>query len=217
VTRFASVILDADSTLSGIEGVDWLAARRGADMARQVAVLTGEAMAGRIPLESVYARRLDLIAPARSELDELAHAYLGAVADDALRSLAELRGAGVALRVVSGGLRLSLLPLTRALGFADAEVHAVDARFDGAGRYAGVAPSALTTHAGKAEVARSLGLPRPALAVGDGATDLAMRTEVDAFAAYVGFVRRDTVVAAADHVVASFAELASLVAGGGGR
>jgi hypothetical protein len=44
-----------------------------------------------------------------------------------------------------------------------------------------------------------------------------MRTKVDAFAAYVGFVRREAVAAAADHVVASFVELASLVAGGGGR
>jgi len=214
---FASVILDADSTLSGIEGVDWLAARRGMEVAREVASLTEEAMAGRIPLESIYARRLARIAPARTELDDLAQAYLDEVAADAREALAELRRAGVALRVVSGGLRIALLPLTRSLGFADGEVHAVEARFEGTGEYSGLSPCPMATQAGKAQVARALSLPHPVLAVGDGATDLAMRPEVDAFAAYVGFVRRDAVVAAADHVVASFAELVSLVIGGGGR
>lgn len=214
MSAFASVILDADSTLAGIEGVDWLAVRRGEDVARRVASLTGDAMEGRIPLESVYARRLELIAPTRAELDELAEAYLDTVAGDAGEALAELRRVGVVLRVVSGGLRGALLPLTRELGFTDGDVRAVEVRFDEAGRYSGMVPSLLATQAGKAQVVRALALPRPVLAVGDGATDLAMRPEVDAFAAYVGFVRRDPVVAGADHVLASFVELRELVLGG---
>lgn len=215
MTAFASVILDADSTLAGIEGVDWLAALRGEEVARRAASLTRQAMAGRVPLEFVYARRLELIAPTRSELDGLARAYVDAVASDAGDALGELRRAGVVLRVVSGGLREALLPLTRVLGFDDGEVHAVEVRFDTGGRYAGLIPSPLATQAGKADVARALALPRPVLAVGDGATDLAMRPEVDAFAAYVGFTRRGPVVARADHVVASFHELIGVVEGGG--
>jgi len=211
VSAFASVILDADSTLAGIEGVDWLAALRGDEVSRRVASLTSDAMAGRIGLESVYARRLELIAPTEREIGELAGAYLDAVAPDAAEALAELRRAGVALRVASGGLRQALLPLTRALGFDDADVHAVEVRFDRDGDYDGVIPSPLTTQAGKAQVARALALPRRVLAVGDGATDLAMRPEVDAFAAYVGFVRRDAVVERADVTVASFRDVAEVV------
>ena len=211
---FASVILDADSTLAGIEGVDWLAALRGDEVSRRVASLTSDAMAGRIRLESVYARRLELIAPTEREIGELAGAYLDAVAPDAAEALAELRRAGVALRVASGGVRQALLPLTRALGFDDADVHAVEVRFDRDGDYDGVIPSPLTTQAGKAQVARALALPRRVLAVGDGATDLAMRPEVDAFAAYVGFVRRDAVVERADVTVASFRDVAEVVLGG---
>ncbi|NJD19216.1 MAG: HAD-IB family phosphatase [Gemmatimonadetes bacterium] len=214
VSAFRSVILDADSTLTGIEGVDWLAALRGEEMAAQVASLTNEAMAGRVPLESVYARRLELIAPRRAEVDALARAYLAAAAPGSAAALAVLRRAGVALHVVSGGLRAALLPLPRALGFADAEVHAVEVRFDEGGRYAGVVPSPLATLAGKPRVARGLALPRPVLAVGDGATDLAMRREVDSFAAYVGFVHREPVGAGADHVVASFTEMRELVLSG---
>lgn len=214
MTRFASVILDADSTLAGIEGVDWLAALRGGEVAHRVEALTADAMAGLVALESIYARRLDLIAPTRRALDALARAYVASVAPDAEGALRELRLAGVALRVVSGGLLPALLPLTRSLGFDDAEVHAVEVRFDEAGRYARLEPSPLTTRDGKQLVARELSLPRPVLAVGDGATDLAMRPAVDAFAAYVGFVRRPAVVAGADFTVASFREVAEVVLAG---
>jgi phosphoserine phosphatase len=57
---------------------------------------------------------------------------------------------------------------------------------------------------------RSLDLPRRILAVGDGATDLAMRADVDAFAAFTGFVRREAVVAAADLELERFDQLVEL-------
>ena len=42
--RFASVVLDVDSTLCGIEGIDFLAARRGPDVGERIAELTDRAM-----------------------------------------------------------------------------------------------------------------------------------------------------------------------------
>ena len=59
--RYASVVLDADSTIAGIEGIDWLAARHGAEVRRAVESLTTQAMNGQVPLESVYDRRLAVI------------------------------------------------------------------------------------------------------------------------------------------------------------
>lgn len=209
--RFAAVVFDADSTLSGIEGVDWLAALRGEEVGRLVAELTAEAMAGRVPLEAVYGRRLELIAPTAEEMEALGAAYVTSLAPGAVDAVRAMQAAGVELRVVSGGLRPALLPLARALGVAEAHVHAVEVRFDADGRYDGLRPTPLTTSSGKAGVVATLGLPRSVLAVGDGATDLAMRPAVDAFAAYTGFVRRAAVVEAADLVVGSFRELAALV------
>lgn len=211
--RFASVILDADSTLASIEGIDWLGGLRGGDVAARVAALTDEAMAGRVPLEQVYGRRLEIIAPTAAELEALAVAYREAVARGAAAAVSRLREAGVALRVVSGGLRPALLPLTRALGFADADVHAVDVEMASDGAFRRLLPTPLVTQAGKPALVPALALPRPVLAVGDGMTDLAMKPEVDAFAAFVGFVRRPAVVAGADHVLDSFAALATLVLG----
>lgn len=211
MSRYAAVIFDADSTLAGIEGIDWLAGLRGPDVTREVALLTDDAMAGRVPLEDVYARRLEIIAPTIGEVAALSRAYLEALDPTAPEAVACLRAAGVEVRVVSGGLRPALLPMTGALGVPDEAVHAVEIRFDDAGRFSGVVPSPLTTQAGKAEVARALRLPHPVLAVGDGVTDLAMRPEVDAFAAYVGFVLRRAVAEAADYEVRSCADVVERV------
>jgi phosphoserine phosphatase len=204
-------VLDADSTISGIEGIDWLAAQRGAGMRRAVELLTTQAMNGAVRLESVYNHRLALIAANADDVRALSAAYEEAVAPGAGDAIAALHAAGVQVHVVSGGLRPALLPMTRALGIADERVHAVEPVADADGLFTRAAPSPLTTQRGKAAVVAALALPRPVLGVGDGATDLAMLPAVDAFAAYVGFVRRDAVVAGATLVLDSFAALVTHV------
>lgn len=211
VPRFSAVVLDVDSTLCDIEGIDWLARRRGAAVAEAVAELTARSMAGEVALDAVYGERLALVRPTAAEVAALADAYVAALAPGAREAVAQLRTAGVRLLLVSGGLREAILPVARQLGFADGDVHAVPVRFTAAGDFDALAPSPLTTQAGKATVVRALALPAPALAVGDGATDLALRPVVSAFAAFTGFVRREAVVREADHVLASFDDLLELV------
>jgi phosphoserine phosphatase len=210
--RFASVVLDVDSTVSGIEGIDWLARRRGGATAAEITQLTADAMRGAIPLEDVYGRRLAVIRPTRAEIDALSSAYIAAIAPDCPATIASFRRAGIRLVLVSGGIRQALLPLARQLGVDAADLHAVDVEFDAAGNYSSFdASSPLTTTAGKASVVSSLGLPRPILAVGDGHTDLAMRPVVDSFVAFTGFTAREAVVRAADSVARSFRDLAKVV------
>ena len=210
--RFASVILDADSTLAGLEGVDWLAARRAPEVAAESAALTARAMAGEVPMDAVYVTRLMRIRPTAAELELLARAYVAAVAPGAIDCVAALHAARVRVVIVSGGLREALVPLAALLGIDDRDVHAVQLRFHDNGDYAGLdGDQPLATQDGKARIVRWLALPAPALAVGDGATDAALRPDVAAFAAFTGFVRREPVVQAANHVLASFDELRDLV------
>jgi phosphoserine phosphatase len=201
-----------DSTVSGIEGIDWLARRTGGQIAADIARLTTDAMRGAIPLEDVYGRRLTLIRPSRGDIEALSKAYLAAVAPDSPATIESFRRAGVRLALVSGGIRQALLPLAAHLGIDASDLHAVDLEFDDAGNYAGFdVSSPLTTSAGKGPIVASLGFPRPILAVGDGHTDLAMRSAVDSFAAFTGFVSREAVVRGADFVIRSFRDLASAV------
>src|SRR6185503_12320854 len=105
VTRFKSVILDVDSTLSGVEGIDWLAALRGREIEAWSADLTARAMAGALPIEAVYGERMKTVKPTRTEIHELSGIYLERVAANARETLEEFRKHGVEIIMVSGGLR----------------------------------------------------------------------------------------------------------------
>ena len=205
--RFASVVLDVDSTLCGVEGVDWLAQRRGADVAARTRALTERAMNGEIPLDSVYGERLALIRPTRDDVAALGQVYRQTLADGAAAAIASLLAAGIRVVLVSGGIRQAIAPLARELGVP---VEAVELRWDDAGEYQDFdRRSALATQHGKLDVVRALALPRPVLAVGDGSTDVAMKAAADRFVAFTGFARRPGVVEAADAEVATFAQLAA--------
>jgi phosphoserine phosphatase len=212
VSAYAAVVLDMDSTVAFVEGIDWLARRCDPAVARDIASLTSRAMDGELALDDIYGERLALIRPDQAEIEELALLYERSLAPGAARSIERLRDDGVKLAIVSGGIRQAILPAARKLGFVDGEVRAVEVYFDSNGGYAGFDDKTpLITQHGKAEVVRELALPRPILAVGDGSTDAALLPVVDTFAAFTGFVRRETVVAVADCELHSFDELLDLV------
>lgn len=212
VPRFASVVLDVDSTLCDLEGIDWLARLRGEEVARRCAKLTDRAMGGEISLEAVYGERLDLIRPTRDEMDALGREYVRLMAVDAETVIRDFKNAGVGVHLVSGGFRRAIAPSARIVGVGDADLHAVDVRWDDAGRYVDFdRASPLATQQGKRTILERLQLLRPILAVGDGATDAAMRPAVDSFVAFTGFQRRDAVVRAADAEARGFTALREIV------
>ena len=212
------MVFDVDSTLCAIEGIDWLASRRDAALRDRVARTTEMAMRGEIAVEDVYAERLNAVRPSYDDILELARAYVDRVEPDAERSLALLTNAGIRVVLVTGGIRQAILPLASALGLPESAVNAVSVHFGESGEYGGFDDqSPLTRNGGKVEVVRSLGLDRPALGVGDGITDLELKTAdppaVDAFVAYTGVVARDAVVTGADYVIRAFGELPGIVFG----
>jgi phosphoserine phosphatase len=212
--RFATVILDVDSTLCGIEGIDWLAERRGKDIAKEVTALTDRAMRGEMPLEDVYGARLAMVHPRREDVDALGHEYVDSVSPGAIEAVSKWRANGVQVILLSSALRYSILRLALHLGLGPDEVYAVDVRFDAIGGWAGYdASSPLTRTTGKREIVSVLDLPRPMLMVGDGSTDRAVSGTVDAFAAFTGYVSRPAVTDGADFVAESFDDLTTIVLG----
>lgn len=212
MSNFNSVIFDVDSTLSGIEGIDWLAALRGPEMEAWSASLTERAMKGDLPIETVYGERMNAVRPTAREIDALAREYIQRMAPGARQALAELREHGVNVVMVSGGLREAIIPLARELGVAESALHAVSVYFDDNGDYAGFESSSpMTRQEGKRLTVGKMGLKTPTLAVGDGMTDSEMKPVVTKFAAFTAFTRRAPVIERADFVVGNFDELRDLI------
>ena len=195
------VIFDCDSTLSSIEGIDELAAIK--HCGGEIAALTNQAMNGEVPLEAVYRKRLDLIRPARRDLEKIAERYLATPTPGAAETIARLKTAAISVAIVSGGLREAIVPLARALDVAENNVFAVALDFDAEDHYRGIHPTPLTTATGKRRVVADWkvdnGLGRVYL-IGDGMSDVAARGAdgADIVIGYGGVVRRETVEKAAD-------------------
>jgi phosphoserine phosphatase len=196
---YASVVFDCDSTLAAVEGIDELARGGHADAIR---ALTDAAMAGEVPLEDVYGRRLELIRPTRAQVDAIGRLYVHSLVPGAREVVAALRALGKTVRIVSGGLRPAVEEVARELGLGVEDVAAVGIDFAADGSYRGFdLHSPLARSGGKEGVIRAWNLPRPVLLVGDGATDLEARPAVDAFAAYMGVAWRPAVAEGADFLL----------------
>jgi len=212
VSRFNSIILDVDSTLSNVEGIDWLAAQRGAEIEAWSAGLTERAMRGDLPIEAVYSERMRIVKPTLPEIQELGKIYIERVATHAAETIADFRANNVEVVMVSGGLREAILPLAKELGVGQENVYAVSVFFDEDGGYAGFDDaSLLTRQSGKRTIVGQMDLKGPILAVGDGMTDCEIKSVVQGFAAFTAFTRREAVIERADYVIESFDQLRDLV------
>jgi phosphoserine phosphatase SerB len=189
---FRRVVLDCDSTLTTVEGIDELAAINGVPY--EVAEMTRKAMAGDVPFEEVFSRRLDLIRPSRKHLAAVGKLYVSALVEDAAMTARALQWLDVEVRIVSGGYREALAPLAERLGVPPDRVHANDLRFDEAGEYAGYDEiNPLSRSGGKGEVLRSLPREPRTMLVGDGASDAEVGCHAELFVGYGGVERREPV------------------------
>lgn len=182
--KFQLVFFDVDSTLVTIEGIDELA-----DGNQEISRLTDAAMNGEVPLDEVYARRLEIIRPDRRKIDELADRYQASLVTGAAETVRTLREANVSVHLVTAGIEQAIQPLARHLGIEERLVHAVRLHFGADGSYADFDRRSFLTRAGGKEVvvrdvrARSHG---KAAFVGDGVSDLETRPAVDVFVGFGG-------------------------------
>ena len=207
------IIFDCDSTLSSIEGIDELGRVRGPDVFRQVEAMTNEAMNGKISVEAVFGRRLEIIRPSRADVERVGQRYIDTIEPTARATISALVARGWTPVIVSGGFRQAIRPLADLLGVA--RVEAVDLFFDGAGEYRGFDEKYPTTRSGgKPEVVQQLRSefsPERVVMVGDGVSDLETKPVVDLFVGFGRYVAREKVRAGADRFITALDELNALI------
>jgi phosphoserine phosphatase len=192
--KFRFAFFDVDSTLVTIEGIDVLA-----DGNPEIAKLTDAAMNGEIPLDQVYAKRLDMIRPSKDRVGQLGVTYVESLVDGAKETIAALQENGVIVHLVTAGIEQAIRPLADALNVRN--IHAVKLTFDANGNYADFDRRSFLTRTGGKELAvrdiraRSHG---KAAFIGDGVSDLEARPAVDLFIGFGGVVVRPRVKENAD-------------------
>ena len=169
-------------------------------------------------MEAIFARRLDMICPTKSELEAIGRQYIDTVEPTALATIDALKNAGWQIAIVSGGFTQAILPLADFLGID--RVEAVELKFHHDGSYAGFNEACPTSRTkGKNAVVRQLREETNAdfvILVGDGASDLEVKGDADMVIGFGRYAVRPKVKAGADAFIMSLAELPELVAARGG-
>ncbi len=195
--KYQLVFFDVDSTLVTIEGIDVLAAGN-----PEVARLTEAAMNGEIPLDQVYARRLEMIRPTRDAVTRLSRRYLESLVDGAEETLMALKRASCVIHLVTAGIEQAVVGLAQAFRV---KLHAVRLEFTEKGEYLDFdRRSPLTRPGGKEIVVRDVRARSKGKAafVGDGVSDLEAKPAVDLFIGFGGVHTRPRVRENADVFVA---------------
>lgn len=195
---FEIICFDCDSTLSKIEGIDECAKRVG--LGAEMAKLTDAAMNGELPLEAVYQKRLELIRPSQSLVNEIADLYISEMVDGVTEVFQTLQQQHKQVHIISGGLRQAILPLAQLLNIPESQVHAVDIYFNQDGGYRDFNQnSPLAKNGGKAQVCRLLSSePEKMVMIGDGKTDLEAQQVGVKVIGFGGVVEREIVAKNAD-------------------
>ena len=207
------LLFDCDSTLSAIEGIDELGRLRGPEVFKAVEDMTTKAMDGSTPMESIFAKRLDMIKPTLKELESIGQKYIQQVEPTALDTTKKLKADGWMVMIVSGGFTQAIRPLAQYLGIE--RVEAVELRFNPDGSYAGYVESCPTAKSkGKNVVALKLRDEFKAyqtVLVGDGASDLEVKGDVDKMIGFGRYTPRPKVKAGADAFITSLDQLIALL------
>lgn len=135
--RPEAVVLQVDGTVSAIDGLAWLAARRDTATADRLAELHREAAAQRWGWTDLTRARLKHLRPRRAEVNELGAAYLASLVPGAADAAQALRRAGVAVSLASDVAAEALFGVATALGVSPNELYAPRLRFDALGAYVG--------------------------------------------------------------------------------
>ncbi|HEY0966836.1 MAG TPA: HAD-IB family phosphatase [Opitutaceae bacterium] len=208
------ICFDCDSTLSSIEGIDELGRVRGPEVFSRVEAMTNDAMNGKLPVEAVFGRRLEIIQPTRTDVATVGQRYIDTIEPTARATIASLQARGWQVVILSGGFRPAIQPLAAHLGIA--RVEAVDLHFKPDGTYAGYDTDYPTTRSGgKPEVIARLRrefAPSRIVMVGDGVSDLETSPSVDLFVGFGGYVARDKVRANAARFITRLDQLLTILA-----
>ena len=213
MTASKIIIFDCDSTLSSIEGIDELACIAGDEVRQQIEEMTNAAMEGKIPLESVFAKRLEIIQPTLEQVTQIGELYIQTVEPSALSAIATLKQDGWLPIILSAGYVQAIQPLAEYLGISSIE--AVPLLFNSDGSYQDFDRSYPTTRSGgKLEIVKKIRhqySPSQIVAVGDGVSDLETKPGVNMFIGFGRYAVRDKVKTEVSYFIQDLAEILSII------
>jgi D-3-phosphoglycerate dehydrogenase / 2-oxoglutarate reductase len=208
-------IIDFDSTITKVEGLDQLAAialaqsHDGDKIVQQIKELTDAGMNGELSLSESLSKRMSLLNANQKHVDILINFLLKNISDSFERNKKFLTEYADQILVVSSGFKDFIIPVIEHLGLKAKNVYANTFIYNENGDITGVDnTNVLSQTGGKINLVKSLNLDGHISVIGDGFTDFEIKQNglADRFYAFVENVERQKVVEVADFTIKTLDE-----------
>lgn len=209
-------IIDFDSTITKVEGLDQLAAialaqsTDGDQIVQQIKDLTDAGMNGEISLSESLSKRMSLLNANKKHVDALVSFLLDNISESFERNKKFLSEFADQILVVSSGFKDFIVPIVEHLGLKSENVHANTFIYNESGEITGVDNNnVLSQTGGKIKLVKSLNLQDAHVSViGDGFTDYEIKQNglADRFYAFIENIERQKVIDVADFAIKSLDE-----------
>jgi D-3-phosphoglycerate dehydrogenase len=208
-------LIDFDSTITQVEGLDELAAialksdPSGEAKVAKIKELTDLGMAGELSFSESLSQRLALLNANKSHVDILIEFLKGKVTESFLRNRQFLTEYADKIIIISSGFKDFIVPVAEYLGLKPENVYANTFKYDANGEIIGIdEENPLSKTGGKIEIVKFLNLEGHVSVIGDGYTDYEIKKSglANRFYAFIENVERLKVTEVADFVIKSLDE-----------
>jgi phosphoserine phosphatase len=194
MNKFDFVCFDLDSTLVTIEGLDWLAEKKG--KALLIKELTKQSMEGRINLEDAMKKKIKILSLSYKDLEELGEHYCSCITEGVEVTIQALKSLGKSIWIVTGNFYPAVIPIANILGIPQKHIVANTVRVSTNNKFVSInMNNPLLRNQGKLEVVNSIiNTQKKKIAfVGDSIADMEVSQGVDLFIGFGGVVEREIV------------------------
>ncbi len=221
MTEFSfSLVLDFDSTIVQVEALDILpdmCCPPGSDreeLRQRIAAITARGMEGHMSISDSLAERLKLLRAHRDHIPRLIDYLCEKISPSMISEIGFFKRHRSQIYVITSGFEEYVLPVVSRLHVLPSHVWGNRFVYSPSGAICGFDLQRLPGQpGGKSAQLRTLQLPQPIIAVGDGVTDLEMKRDglTHTFVAYVETVSRDVVIQEADLVATAFSDVVAYI------
>ncbi|QOI98907.1 MAG: phosphoglycerate dehydrogenase [Flammeovirgaceae bacterium] len=209
------IVIDFDSTFTKVEAFDLLAdisldgSPEKESIKKQIADITNQGMDGTISFRESLEKRIQLLAPKRHQLVQLAERLKSQVSESFKRNKDFFKKYADNIYVISNGFHVFIDPVVTDFGIKPENILANRFHFDEQGNVVGFdKDNPLSANNGKVEQLKRLNLPGDVYVIGDGYTDYEIKLAglANKFYAFTENVERNGILDKADHITPSLDE-----------
>lgn len=209
------IVIDFDSTFTKIEAFDLLAEislkdhPEAEERKKMIREITNQGMDGSISFRESLEKRVELLAPNKAHLLQLAERLKAQVSESFKRNRDFFKKYADNIYVISNGFHMFIDPVVTEFGIKPENILANRFHFDEKGEVIGFdKDNPLSANNGKVEQLKRLNLPGDVYVIGDGYTDYEIKHAglANKFFAFTENVERENIMEKADHITPSLDE-----------